>query len=220
MGINEQPPTASDNPLILAQDGPTVSREEQERRAYFSVLVAQGLLSTLGQPAYDVEAAKYQTATQCEIIPCGSSDRDDADAEYPITLFRCYVFYDAQRVELGRIWEVINHSREYGEEPLQWVFLTEGEAKAAYASCVAVGGPRSDDPMPEDLHDLPLTVRAHVLKLGDEARSMRRAIEAVRELHERCESEAETGPYCGLCSNHGDTNWPCATGRALGWSSV
>ncbi|MFD7867969.1 hypothetical protein [Streptomyces sp. NPDC059783] len=38
--------------------------------------------------------------------------------------------------------------------------------------------------------------------------------QAVRDLHERYDSDAG-GAYCNLCSNHGDTNWPCATIRAL-----
>ena len=37
---------------------------------------------------------------------------------------------------------------------------------------------------------------------------------AVRDLHERCESDYST-VYCDLCSNHGDTTWPCATIAAL-----
>lgn len=35
--------------------------------------------------------------------------------------------------------------------------------------------------------------------------------EAVRQLHQH-QPDAD---YCDLCSNHGDTTWPCATIRAL-----
>lgn len=35
--------------------------------------------------------------------------------------------------------------------------------------------------------------------------------QAVRELHQH-QPDAD---YCDLCSNHGDTTWPCATVRAL-----
>jgi len=42
------------------------------------------------------------------------------------------------------------------------------------------------------------------------------AIHRVRVLHEKRDSDAGTGAYCEVCSNHGDTNWPCATIRALG----
>lgn len=39
--------------------------------------------------------------------------------------------------------------------------------------------------------------------------------QAVRDLHEKRESEAGTGACCDVCSNHGDITWPCATIRAL-----
>lgn len=51
-----------------------------------------------------------------------------------------------------------------------------------------------------------------VTKLAEQ----RDAIHRVRDLHERRESDAGPGrAYCDVCSNHGDTTWPCATIRAL-----
>lgn len=38
--------------------------------------------------------------------------------------------------------------------------------------------------------------------------------QAVRDLHERRDSDTGQA-YCDVCSNHGDTDWPCATIRAL-----
>ncbi|MFF1301080.1 hypothetical protein [Streptomyces sp. NPDC058296] len=54
------------------------------------------------------------------------------------------------------------------------------------------------------------TVPQFVGKIAEQ----RDSIQRVRELHEKRDSD--TGhPYCDVCSNHGDTDWPCATIRAL-----
>ena len=42
------------------------------------------------------------------------------------------------------------------------------------------------------------------------------SVRRVRFLHERRESDTSLGAYCGVCSDHGDITWPCATIRALG----
>jgi hypothetical protein len=54
------------------------------------------------------------------------------------------------------------------------------------------------------------TIRQFVTKLADQ----RDAAQRVRGLHERRDPDAGD-PYCDVCSNHGDTAWPCATIRAL-----
>ena len=41
----------------------------------------------------------------------------------------------------------------------------------------------------------------------------RAAFQRVRALHERIDGAG--GPYCDVCSNHGDIGWPCATLTAL-----
>src|SRR5690242_14711646 len=55
------------------------------------------------------------------------------------------------------------------------------------------------------------TIPQFVTKLAEQ----RDGAQRVRTLHERRDSEAGTGAYCDLCSNHGDITWPCATIRAL-----
>jgi hypothetical protein len=55
------------------------------------------------------------------------------------------------------------------------------------------------------------TIPQFVIKLAEQ----RDAVQRVRDLHEKRESEAGPGAYCDVCSNHGDTTWPCATIRAL-----
>lgn len=42
----------------------------------------------------------------------------------------------------------------------------------------------------------------------------RAPIDRALALHEVTEG-ADGSRYCGLCSNHGDTNWPCVTVQAL-----
>lgn len=55
----------------------------------------------------------------------------------------------------------------------------------------------------EGLLDLDETVTIHQGRPGN--------VDAVRALHKH-NVDAD---YCDLCSNHGDTTWPCATIRAL-----
>ncbi|MEU0624960.1 hypothetical protein ABZ329_29385 [Streptomyces rubiginosohelvolus] len=56
------------------------------------------------------------------------------------------------------------------------------------------------------------TIPQFVTKLAEQ----RDAIQRVRALHEKRDSDAGTGAYCDVCSNHGDISWPCTTIRALG----
>lgn len=71
-----------------------------------------------------------------------------------------------------------------------------------------------DDLLPDDVEPLPTQVAAYVQRLQAESGQKRDAIRRVRDLHERRDSDAGYA-YCDVCSNHGDTTWPCATIRAL-----